>query len=57
MRKARIVEQALPERHLLRVLYGRRRNRGDRFLAEPELRRRRLCDRRPQGAETDDREE
>ena len=56
MREARIVEQAIPERCLPRVLNRRRRNWSDRFLAEPPLRRRRLRDRRPQGAKTDDRE-
>jgi hypothetical protein len=52
-----VVEQAIPERYLPRVLSGRGRNWSDWFLAGPELRRRRLRDRRPKGAKTDDREE
>ena len=57
MGEARIVEQAIPERCLPKVLNRRDRNRSDRFLGEFPLRRRSLRDRRPQGAEIDDGEE
>jgi len=57
MREAWVVEEAIPERHLPRVLNGRSRNWADRFQAGANLSRGRLRERRPERAKTDGRRE
>ena len=54
MRKTRVVEQAIAERHLPRILDLRKWDRRDRFLVGAALRRRRLRNRLPCGAKGQD---
>jgi hypothetical protein len=46
VRETRVVEKAIAERYLSRVLDRRKWDRRDRLLVGAGLRRRRLCDRR-----------
>ena len=57
MRETRVVEQAIAERHLPRILDRKKRDRRDRLLVGAGLRRRRLCDRRPRDAKGQDDQE
>ena len=57
MRKTRVVEQAIAERYLSRILDRRKWNRRDRLLVGAGLRRRGLCDRRPRNAKGQDDQE
>ena len=57
MRKTRVVEQAIAERYLSRILDRRKWNRRDRLLVGAGLRRRRLSDRRPRNAKGQDDQE
>ena len=52
MRKPRIVEQAIAERDLPLILDWRSRDRRDRLLVGAGLRRRRLRNRHPCGAKS-----
>jgi hypothetical protein len=54
MRETRVVEQPIAERYLSRILDRRKRDRRDRLLVGAGLRRRRLPQRRPRGAEGQD---
>jgi len=54
MRKTRVVEQAIAERHLLRILDRWKWDGRDRFLVGAGLRRRRLGSRQPCGEKRQD---
>jgi hypothetical protein len=54
MRKPRVAERAIAERHLLRILGRRKWDRRDRFLVGARLRRRRLRNRPPGRAKCQD---
>src|SRR5271156_3683413 len=57
MRKMRVVEKAIAERYLSRILDRRKWDRRDRLLVGAGLRRRRLRDRRPRDAKGQDDQE